>query len=177
MAFKTALQCLSSHLCVSYQFFSPLQTGVVRTQRMFTSPVWWHSLINATLVHIQVSLAQHVQIYYLANTCARVLCCALVHALWIIAEDADKSHKLFLSLVSFMPQGREFQEEKTWRLDFTERKRERASGLLPGLLSVTAGVVISTGSLCLCVVMCRHRELWESWVISTDEKQMAAEVQ
>lgn len=40
-----------------------------------------------------------------------------------------------------------------------------------------AGVIISTGSLCLRVLMCRHRELWESWVISTDEKQMAAEVQ
>lgn len=59
-----------------------------------------------------------------------------------------------------------------------ERKTEWASGLrFPGLLSIMAGVIISTGSPPLCVVMCRHRELWESWVISTDEKQMAAEVQ
>lgn len=114
-------------------------------------------------MHTQISLAQHAQTYDLSNT--RVPLCTCKSS----PKDGDKSHdKPFFSLVSFIPQGRE---------TFGKRKRERASGLLPGLLNVTAGVVISTGSLCLCVVMCRHRELWESWVISADEKQMAAEVQ
>lgn len=57
------------------------------------------------------------------------------------------------------------------------RKRPECDFAFPGLLSIMASVIISTGSLCSCVVMCRHRELWESWVISTDEKQMAVEVQ